>query len=109
MAAAKKARRAKGEGSIYAHPKGYCAVIDLGKDPSGKRVRKTFYAPTKAKVKAKRDTWLQKNERSLPAAPGPVVRDIARVWIEHLRKERDVAPATVDLYEMWIDTRIVYP
>jgi len=66
-----KAKRENGRGSVYLTKKGYWqASISLGFDPvTGKRLRRTISAPTKAEAQRELTSLLFFRDRGVPIQP----------------------------------------
>ena len=84
-------RRGAGEGSVYRQPDGgWIAAVELGRDSTGKRVRKTAKAKTKREVLAKIEAIKARHAAGLP------VSDDKRTTAEYLDHWLDnVLPGTV--------------
>lgn len=94
-------RRANGEGSIHQRPNGtWSAQVDCGRDPStGKRIRKTVYAPTKRGVVEKMKA-LQAEISVNGVLPRPSSASLASFLAEWLSTAvHSIKPVTAASYE----------
>lgn len=96
----KKRRARRGTGSIYWNEKRgeYVGQVSLGTDHEGKRIRPTFYGPTK------RDVQRQIDEAKRDVLLGQYVAPDKLTVAEHFdgwlrAKEPDLAPTTFSQYE----------
>jgi len=95
----KKARRGRGEGSVYFNGRYWVASASTGYDENGKRRRRVVYGETKAEALAKLST-----ENVLARAGVPLQADRATVkaflagWLETVAKP-DLRPSTFTRYE----------
>ena len=90
----KVVRRGKNEGSVYQRNDGrWCAVVSLGYDNDGKRVRKIFYGWTRSEVAMKMTAALGEK---LNGGHASVINDDLRTLIHDWLvtfKQANVSPA----------------
>ncbi|MFO0901095.1 MAG: tyrosine-type recombinase/integrase [Pirellulales bacterium] len=97
-------RRGRGEGSIFQRADGRWVVrIALGVDASGKRRRKTLYAPTKQTAMKKLKEFDPEKQVD---AKGWTLAKLASHWLTNVAP-RKAGPPTVDRYRAAIDRTIV--
>lgn len=105
----KVVRRGKNEGSIYQRNDGrWCAVVSLGYDSDGKRVRKIFYGWTRSEVAMKMTAALGEK---LNGGHASVINDDLRTLIHDWLvtfKQANVSPRTFETAEMLAKLH-VYP
>lgn len=100
-------RRGANEGSIFQRADGrWVARIELGRDDTGKRIRKTFYGTTKAEAQRKLTAALDLKSKALPQ---PDATMTVKVWCERWLKDREseLAPISLDTYRGAIRNYIV--
>lgn len=102
-------RRGKNEGSVYQRNDGrWCAVVSLGYDSDGKRVRKIFYGWTRSEVAMKMTAALGEK---LNGGHASVINDDLRTLIHDWLvtfKQANVSPRTFETAEMLAKLH-VYP
>ena len=105
----KVVRRGKNEGSVYQRNDGrWCAVVSLGYDSDGKRVRKIFYGWTRSEVAMKMTAALGEK---LNGGHASVINDDLRTLIHDWLvtfKQANVSPRTFETAEMLAKLH-VYP
>ena len=105
----KAVRRGKNEGSVYQRNDGrWCAVVSLGYDNDGKRVRKIFYGWTRSEVAMKMTAALGEK---LNGGHASVINDDLRTLIHDWLvtfKQANVSPRTFETAEMLAKLH-VYP
>ena len=105
----KAIRRGKNEGSVYQRNDGrWCAVVSLGYDNDGKRVRKIFYGWTRSEVAMKMTAALGEK---LNGGHASVINDDLRTLIHDWLvtfKQANVSPRTFETAEMLAKLH-VYP
>lgn len=105
----KAVRRGKNEGSVYQRNDGrWCAVVSLGYDSDGKRVRKIFYGWTRSEVAMKMTAALGEK---LNGGHASVINDDLRTLIHDWLvtfKQANVSPRTFETAEMLAKLH-VYP
>ena len=105
----KVVRRGKNEGSVYQRNDGrWCAVVSLGYDNDGKRVRKIFYGWTRSEVAMKMTAALGEK---LNGGHASVINDDLRTLIHDWLvtfKQANVSPRTFETAEMLAKLH-VYP
>jgi integrase len=100
-------RRGRGEGSIYQRDNGrWCATINVGFNPNGKRVRRTLFASTKQGVQEKLRKVLNEVENGLSIEPHKItVGEFMDRWLSGTAK-MTVKPTTYVNYKGVIKNHI---
>lgn len=105
----KPVRRGKNEGSIYLRNDGrWCAVVSLGYDNDGNRVRKNFYGTTRAEVAMKMTAALGEK---LSGGHASVINDDLQTLIHEwliIFKQANVSPRTFETV-MYLAVIHIYP
>ena len=83
-----KARRGRGEGSVYQDTKGvWHAKLNLGRYKNGKRRFKEFQGKRKADVIARRDVYLREHgDLSLEPGANMSFADYITRWLENVKR-----------------------
>jgi integrase len=103
----KKKRGRRGEGTIFWHDEKKCyrGDISLGFTPSGKRRRKSVYAPTKAAVQDKFRELRAEAERGVETSARYTVAEAVRDWLGRGLTGRD--ESTVTKNRILADTHVI--
>lgn len=93
----KNTRRGNNEGSVFQRADGcWCAVVNIGYDRDGKRVRKTFYGKTRAEVAVKMTAELGERLKGGHASPSnDSLQVLMHEWLMTF-KRADVSPRTFE-------------
>jgi len=102
----KRPKRSHGEGTVFFVRKDlWRATVSLGKDPvTGKRVRKSAYATTKAEAQRKRQQLLEEHHQ---ARSSKTITISQRVDAWDRAKSQKVRESSIETYEREIRLRIV--
>lgn len=98
MATVKKnTRRGNNEGSVFQRADGrWCAVVNIGYDRDGRRMRKTFYGKTRAEVAVKMTAELGERLKGGHASPSnDSLQVLMHEWLMTF-KRADVSPRTFE-------------
>jgi len=105
----KRARRGRGEGTIYydASKKLYVTQVSLGYDADGRRIRPTVYGKTKREVQEKLAQLQQNAHLGKPVKPSNLtVQQHFEDWLR-TKKPPATASATYDWYRRHIKNHII--
>ena len=93
----KNSRRGNNEGSVFQRSDGrWCAVVNLGYDRNGRRVRKNFYGKTRAEVTVKMTAELGERLKGGHASPSnDSLQVLMHEWLMTF-KRADVSPRTFE-------------
>lgn len=93
----KNSRRGNNEGSVFQRADGrWCAVVNLGYDRDGRRVRKNFYGKTRAEVTVKMTAELGERLKGGHASPvNDTLHVLLHEWLMTF-KRADVSPRTFE-------------
>ncbi len=93
----KNSRRGNNEGSVFQRADGrWCAVVNLGYDRDGRRVRKNFYGKTRAEVTVKMTAELGERLKGGHASPSnDSLQVLMHEWLMTF-KRADVSPRTFE-------------
>lgn len=103
-------RRGNGDGGVYrrASDGRWVASVDLGRDGSGRRRRKTLYGATRREVVAKLRDAQQRVEAGAPAADSRVtVGPFLLSWAEHALPATSLKVTTIENYATVTRTHLV--
>lgn len=80
--------RYNGEGTYYKQPNDIWQYkITVGRDDSGKLIRKTFYSLDRNQAKEKADVWISKNKgMSFIVSPDTKFKEWLEVWLKNTKK-----------------------
>lgn len=100
-------RRGKGEGSIFQRGDGrWTAVIEVGHDETGKRLRKSIYGPTKKSVVDKLTKLAgQKIDGGITSAGKMTVGNLLDQWLDS-KARLEVAPTTFARYKSLAENHV---
>ena len=93
----KNSRRGNNEGSVFQRADGrWCAVVNIGYDRDGRRMRKTFYGKTRAEVAVKMTAELGERLKGGHASPSnDSLQVLMHEWLMTF-KRADVSPRTFE-------------
>ena len=93
----KNTRRGNNEGSVFQRADGrWCAVVNIGYDRDGRRMRKTFYGKTRAEVAVKMTAELGERLKGGHASPSnDSLQVLMHEWLMTF-KRADVSPRTFE-------------
>lgn len=92
-----------GAGSVWQRPNGRWSGAVYLVEADGARRRRTFYAPTREEVEAKRAEWLAKAERGVPITPSKLtLGDYLDEWLSQVVADR-VRPNTFTAYKHYVE------
>jgi integrase len=102
----RRARRGRGEGSIYQRADGYwCANVSAGYSDTGKRRRKTIYAATKKEVQDKLRVTATEVAAGAPVETQKLtLGEFLDRWLNSIKQS--VAPSTHDRYECTVKKQL---
>lgn len=105
--AKKRARRGRGEGSVYLRGDGlWCGVVTVGHSPSGRRKRRTVYARTKTAVLAKMKQEAADAAKGLErTSTKGTVGELLLKWLEFTATR--VQPKTHARYKVSVDAYLM--
>ncbi|KNY25022.1 tyrosine-type recombinase/integrase [Pseudobacteroides cellulosolvens] len=102
------AKRGNGEGSIYKRKDGkWMGSLTIGRDSSGKIIRKTIYGKTRQEVLIKMDTIKHDIKTSNYVEPDKItVEEWLLYWLKSYKKNK-LKPRTYDSYESLSNINII--
>lgn len=103
----KQSRRGKGEGSIFQRSDGrWTAMIEVGQNADGKRLRKAIYGATKKEVATKLTKLAsQKLDGGMTNSGRMTVGEFLDKWLED-KARLEVAPTTYNRYKSLVNLHI---
>lgn len=91
-------KKANGEGSINKYGNGWRSTITLGRDDTGKLIRKQFYGKTKMEALNKMNEYKNKYDTgALPSDEKITLQQWFKIWIYEYRIN-DLRPSTLERY-----------
>src|SRR4051812_39991617 len=100
-------KKGNGEGSITKRPNGhYMGQVTIGRESSGKLIRKTIYGKTRKEVADEINKMLADVRQGLPVGDSTMVGDYLKRWLEDSVKP-SVRQFTYDGYAGMVKNHIV--
>ena len=93
-------KKSNGEGSINRYKNGWRATITIGRDSSGKLIRKQFYGKTKIEALEKMNEYKDNNRRGLILKDDKMnFQQWYKIWLFEFRAN-ELKPSTIARYEV---------